>query len=225
MQGKTKVATIVAAVVHAGGIWGMTSYDLTLFAAATPANLLLCFSLLLYTQSNINRHFIVFCLCSGIIGFVVEAIGVNTGYLFGHYKYLPAMGPQWLAVPLVISINWAMTMLCCGFAVSHLRDFMNTSFSALKMPQWYRRYGLAIEAAVLATITDFILEPAAIKLGFWQWNEPGGLPPTFNYVCWFVVSLFIMLIFNTCKFSKRNSFAVYLLFIQMAFFILINNLS
>jgi putative membrane protein len=67
------------------------------------------------------------------------------------------------------------------------------------------------------------MEPIAIKLGYWKWGGNGAVP-FFNYVCWFLVSLFLLFIFHQLKFDKRNKFALHLLMIQVMFFLLLRTL-
>jgi putative membrane protein len=69
---------------------------------------------------------------------------------------------------------------------------------------------------LLATLFDWFLEPAAVKLGYWTWLQ--GSIPIFNYVCWFIISALLMLVFQQSGFKKVNQFAVNLLFIQILFF-------
>jgi bisanhydrobacterioruberin hydratase len=220
---KTDIALIITIVVHLGGLWGMTCYNTALFAKATPINLLLCFALLIYTAGPKSKSLIAFFILCYVVGFAVECIGVNTSLLFGTYNYLPAMGPQLLKVPLLIGVNWIITMYCCGVALSHLSNKLinNTNNKILGV---YKKFALPIDAAILATVFDWILEPAAIKLKFWQWQSADGFPPVYNYVCWFVISLLLMVVFNKLNFNKHNTFAVHLLMIQVLFFILINTL-
>ncbi|MFM2387844.1 MAG: hypothetical protein RL660_2601 [Bacteroidota bacterium] len=220
---KIHIALAICLIVHAGGLWGMTCYNLELFASATPLNLLLCLGLLFYTHEGKNKAFYIFCAVCFITGFTVEWIGVNTSYLFGKYNYLPAMGPQLGGVPLVIGVNWIIMMLCCGITMHHIMQFAMRHASE-KMRKFYTHYALPIDAALLATLADVVLEPAAISLKFWAWQYPDGQPPLYNYVCWFVISLCIMLLFNALHFNKHNKFAIHLLWIQVLFFVLINTL-
>jgi putative membrane protein len=76
---------------------------------------------------------------------------------------------------------------------------------------------LVIDSALIATFYDWVMEPVAVKLGFWQWLGSGNIP-ALNYYCWFGISLFIQAIFHWLPFKKHNLFAVNLLVIQILFF-------
>ena len=78
---------------------------------------------------------------------------------------------------------------------------------------------LLIDASLLATAFDYILEPAAMKLNFWQWANNNI--PWFNYSCWFIISATLLLVFNKLQFNKLNSFAIHLFIIQVLFFVAI----
>ena len=76
-----------------------------------------------------------------------------------------------------------------------------------------------VDGAGLAVLYDWILEPVALKLGYWQWE--GNEIPSGNYWGWFLVSALVLLIFRLLPFPKRNLFAVHLLLIQVMFFLLL----
>ena len=48
--------------------------------------------------------------------------------------------------------------------------------------------GQSILAGLLCTLMDFVIEPIAIKYDFWSWE--GNEIPLFNYLTWFVFSVF-----------------------------------
>jgi len=73
-----------------------------------------------------------------------------------------------------------------------------------------------INGAVLATLFDYIMEPAAVKLGFWTWNN--GNVPMMNYFTWFLISIVIMFIFRWAR-PKNHPFAINLLIVQALFFL------
>ncbi len=45
-----------------------------------------------------------------IVSWGVEALGVATGFPFGHYSYTSALQPQALGVPLLIPLAWFMML-------------------------------------------------------------------------------------------------------------------
>jgi putative membrane protein len=79
-------------------------------------------------------------------------------------------------------------------------------------------WAVIIDGALLAMMFDWLMEPVAIKLGYWTWLTDGGIP-TKNYWDWFFVSAFLMIFFRLLKFHKNNQFALHLLLIQTLFFI------
>lgn len=137
-------------------------------------------------------------------GFVVEYIGVHTGLLFGSYEYGAALGPKIGEVPLVIGVNW----FCIVVASSALLYSLRINI-ALK----------AILAGALCTGMDFLIEPVAIKLDFWDWEN--GVIPIWNYVCWFGFSAFFSFIYFSLG-KSRNKPAQSLYFIWILFFSILN---
>ena len=63
-------------------------------------------ALVIFVASRNKIDFVVFMAIAFVVGFGAEAIGVNTGYLFGDYSYGTNLGPKFLGVSLVIGINW-----------------------------------------------------------------------------------------------------------------------
>jgi bisanhydrobacterioruberin hydratase len=209
---KQQIATVIAVLFHCIGLVGILFYDATLFASLTPMNLLLSAGLLLYTQKEKNSHFFLFVTVCYVVGYLVEYLGVNHQLLFGEYRYLPAMGWQWKNI----------MMYCCGVTIQH---FLNLMWNKLKDEDEPRRanvgfFAVIIDGALLATFFDWIMEPIAVKLGYWQWLGDGSIP-MFNYTCWFVISALLMLLFRLLSFPKQNQFAVNLLLIQFMFFLIL----
>lgn len=221
LKSRTQIATALAIFFHMIGLVGMF-FNKQFFSAATPFNLLLMFLLLLYTQRNINIQFVIFMIVCFITGISVEIIGTSTGYLFGEYAYGNALGPAIKNVPFVIGINWIIIIYCSGVAVHMLLEKLSAKLETVTgAPSPAIRYFSVIsDGAMLAVFFDWIMEPAAIKLGYWQWLGNGEIP-TYNYLCWFIISMGLMGIFTFLKFEKKNIFAVNLLLIMMTFFLMI----
>ena len=221
LKSRTQIATALAIFFHMIGLVGMF-FNKEFFSAATPFNLLLMFGLLLYTQQKINIPFVIFMVVCFITGIAVEIIGTSTGYLFGEYAYGNALGPTIKNVPWVIGINWIIIIYCSGVAVHMLLEKLSAKLENVTgAPSPAVRYFSVIsDGAMLAVFFDWIMEPAAIKLGYWQWLGDGEIP-TYNYLCWFIISMGLMSVFTFLKFEKKNIFAVNLLLIMMMFFMLI----
>ncbi|MDO9376778.1 MAG: carotenoid biosynthesis protein [Ferruginibacter sp.] len=219
---KFQVATAIAIFFHLVGLVGILFLDKEFFISATPLNLLLSFALLVWTQQGKNSYFFAFLALVFCIGFAVEAIGVNTGQLFGDYSYGTVLGPKWQHAPLVIGINWIIVICCCGItthtmitqAAANLPTGTGGKISGL------RALSVIVDGATLAVIFDWLMEPVAVKLGFWTWHSGAGIP-TYNYFCWFIISAVLLTLFHFARFSKPNKFAINLLLIQSMFFLIL----
>lgn len=219
---RIQIATFIAILFHVIGLIGILFFDKTIFVQTTSLNLLLMFILILFTQNTINKSFLFFIVCCFATGILVEIIGTKTGILFGNYSYGTVLGPTFMNVPYIIGLNWFMIIYCAGISMNILLHKMVDQINTItnnKKPI-IKLLSLVIDGATLAVFFDWIMEPIAIKLGYWKWGGDGSVP-FFNYVCWFLVSLFLLFIFHQLKFDKRNKFALHLLMIQVMFFLLL----
>ncbi|MGB4844602.1 MAG: carotenoid biosynthesis protein [Ferruginibacter sp.] len=219
---KFDIATAIAVLFHTIGLVGLLYFDKTFFLAATPFNLLLSFALLLWTQQQKNQQFIIFLAACFLVGVTVEIIGINTGILFGDYTYGAVLGYKFQNVPLLIGINWFIIIYCSGISIHTLlmKAINRVASDTGKTPTALKALSVIVDGATLAVFFDWLMEPVAVKLGYWVWNGDGSIP-LFNYICWFVISLLLLTIFHFAKFSKQNKFAVNLLLIQLMFFLLL----
>ncbi len=219
---KFDIATAIAILFHTIGLVGLLFFDKDFFLAATPFNLLLSFALLLWTQTPKNKAFFIFVLACFVIGVLVEIIGVNTALLFGDYTYGYVLGPRIGNVPLIIGINWVIIIYCCGISIHTLliKAINRVATDTGKDPAALKALSVIVDGATLAVFFDWLIEPVAVKLGYWQWSGNGSIP-IFNYISWFGVSLLLLTIFHFAKFNKQNKFAVNLLLVQLMFFLLL----
>ncbi len=217
---KHQIATAIAVFFHAVGMVGLLYYDRGFFIQATPFNLLLSFALLLWTQEDKNISFFLFFGACFLTGFAAEVIGVNTGMLFGDYRYGDVLGYKAWGVPLLIGVNWFLIVYCCGISIhTLLRRLLNRLHENGGKPvPALKALSVIVDGASLAVFFDWLMEPVAVKLGYWTW---AGDIPFFNYLCWFIISLLLLAIFHRVKFSKQNKFAVHLLLIQLMFFLVL----
>lgn len=219
---KQDIATAIAVFFHAVGLTGLLYYDKAFFIAATPFNLLLSLALLLWTQKEKNAQFVLFFLACFVVGFLAEVTGVNTGILFGEYAYGDVLGYKIQQVPVLIGVNWFLIIYCCGISIHTLlmKAVNRLAAGTGEPPKTLKALSVIIDGATLAVFFDWLMEPVAVKLGYWTWGGDGSIP-FFNYLCWLGVSLLLLAVFHFTKFSKQNKFAVNLLLIQMMFFLLL----
>jgi putative membrane protein len=217
---KIKWAVSIALVFHLVGFAGILWIDQPGFVEMTPMNLMLSVLLLVWTQHEINFNFFLFATIAFITGIVTEYLGVNYQLLFGHYRYEHALGLKIGGVPLMIGMNWFMVIYCCGMTTEILLNVISNRFTNLSLPsnKPLLFFSVIIDGAFLAMFFDWLMEPVAIKLGYWTWLADGGIP-TKNYWDWFFVSAFLMIFFRLLNFPKKNQFALHLLLIQTLFFL------
>lgn len=211
-------ATLLAAVMHLAGLIGFALGYGDLFSLLTPFNLIVMLGLLLWTAPARTKLFYGFLLACCLTGLITEMIGVNTALLFGHYSYGSAFGPKILGVPFLIGVNWFVVVYASAILAVQFRKWINnisSNHGKLVYAQWLG-LSIAVDGALIATLFDFIMEPAAIRLGFWQWE--GGHIPLLNYISWFGISFLLLLLFKQDKF-KAHPFAIHLLIIQTVFFL------
>ncbi|GAB2829337.1 carotenoid biosynthesis protein [Ferruginibacter profundus] len=217
---KYQIATAIAVLFHAIGFAGIVFFKDSFILQATPVNLLLMFGLLIWTQAEKNTSFWIFVLITAAIGITVEVVGVNTKLLFGDYIYGSVLGPKIKNVPLIIGINWFITIYCCGVSVHTLlvKAIDKVSAETSTPPMALKAVSVIVDGATLAVFFDWLMEPVAVQLGYWKWAAE---IPFYNYLCWFMVAVILLAVFHFLKFNKQNKFAVHLLMIQVMFFLLL----
>jgi putative membrane protein len=139
-----------------------------------------------------------------LIAFTAEALGVNTGIIFGNYYYPDILGPQVFGVPVLVALAWEPIL----FASFYMTDILvpvnerNNGFWK-RMLIWL---GLAVIGAVATTAWDMMMDPFAVSKGWWVWRDGGpytpyiesGVPVS-NFVGWFITAFVCQLV---CRFIK-----------------------
>jgi putative membrane protein len=215
---RTMTATLLAMVMHLTGALGMIFWRRDWFLMLTPFNLLVMFLLLIWTLPEKNSKLYSLMISAFIIGTGTEMIGVKTGFLFGQYEYGNVLGVKINGVPLLIGINWFIIVYASGMLAQKLRQLFNPPCGSAGQHAFSKWLGTSviIDGAVIATIFDILMEPAAVRLGFWSWQN--GTIPLMNYLSWFMVSVVILFLMQKTPF-KIHQFAINLLIIEAIFFL------
>jgi putative membrane protein len=203
---KVIIAALILIVFYAVGFYGLmySSYQ-SFFLTLVPFNLLLTNVVLFYFHQSFSRSFGIFALVVFAVGFLAEIVGIHTALLFGHYRYGSALGCKLAEVPLLIGLNWLMLAYSAGHLTHHLAA-----------PAWAK----ALLAAGLMVTLDYFIEPVAVHLDFWQWQD--GHIPMSNFVGWLGVALVLQFYFQYSRFPKNNRLAPFVFWLQFMFFAALN---
>lgn len=207
--------------IYAVGLAGMLiPYTRYYFMLITPVNLLVVTGLLFYNHRRWDVRTVFSFTLIGILSFFIEALGVNTGLIFGEYSYGRTLGPALLNTPLMIGLNWVLLVyLCHSVSVMIFEKLPRGSAG-------FRLYGkapsllVAFTGGILMVVYDIILEPAAIQLDMWTWMGNGI--PLQNYVAWFLFSFVFILFIGLSRIDTRNKTALPLYLLQLAFFLILD---
>lgn len=204
MKSKNKIASFLLIVFYTVGVIGILGDFDEKFVLFTPFNLLLSIGLVYWTHpsDNYTPLWKLAGICF-ITGLGIEIIGVQTGLIFGSYQYGPVLGPKLLGTPLMIGVNWAMLIYGAGATINQLIPNKNI---------WLK----AILGAILMTLLDVLIEPIAIELNFWSWEN--NIVPLQNYIAWFFVALPLLGAYFHLLGKTTNKVAILLFIIQFLFF-------
>lgn len=207
MLNRTTFCSIVIVLFHMVGLYGFLMPSLeNLFISLVPFHLLLMLILLIVSGHDSSLEIITLALVVSLSGFLIEVIGVNTGFIFGSYSYRTALGIKLWDTPLMIGVNWLILVYCTGVFLEQFKLKSRFVFSAL--------------GAMILLGLDLLIEPVAMRFDYWTWS--GGNIPLQNYIGWYIVSFLLFWYFSGMDFKKENKAAIVLLFAQLSFFVVLN---
>ena len=202
MQSTEKRVVAIACIVYIVGLSGLLYQETrNQVIHLTPVNLALSLLVPLIFQRKWSAGLFLGLLCSALCGFFIEYAGVHTGLIFGNYHYGKTLGPGWEGIPYMIGMNWAMLIF-----------YVTATLSGRLRNTWLA----SLAGAFIMTFYDFIMEPAAVKMGMWYWK--GGIIPMQNYLAWFVCSFILIRVYLLITKAEKNAIATSLLIIQLLFF-------
>jgi lycopene cyclase domain-containing protein len=194
------VPTAILVILYTVGLVGLAGPWTEDLVYLTPYNLLITAGLLLW-QARPDARTWAFALLVFVSSYLVETLGVHTGVIFGTYWYGDVLGAKLFDTPLLIGVNWLILVMSVGPLVARLQ-----------LPRWQS----VLVAALIMVGVDMLIEPVAMHLGFWSWEE--DVVPLRNYIAWGVVSAFYFALFFTLPVKRENDFAAIVLGAQLCFF-------
>lgn len=174
-----------------------------LFIKLIPLALILSFAILaIFHTGKPDRKLITVSLSIYLLSYVIEAIGVNTGLIFGEYRYGAGLGIKLWNTPLIIGLNWLMLVY---LTYSVTAKYNISGFSGITV------------ASLLMVLYDIILEQVAPALDMWHWENQ--TVPLRNYAVWFILAAIFHSMFRAFNIKTRNRLAETILICQFCFFL------
>lgn len=106
----------------------------------------------------------------------IELTGVNTGFPYGEFEYQTQLGPMLLSdIPVALPVFY-FPILINAYLLAVLALGARAERLVIRYPV----------VVVLVVLLDLILDPGAVELGFWAW-EDGGIyygVPVQNFLGW-----------------------------------------
>jgi len=185
------------------GILGfLIPFTRDVFIQITPLALLLAAYLLGIYHDNWNKKTVLGFALIYLLGFSVEAVGVNTGLIFGHYSYGSGLSIELVGTPLLIGLNWLFLVYTTLAIVDMLK--IKGILSILLAP-------------LLMLAYDLVLEVVAPLMDMWSWED--NTVPLRNYIAWYLLAVLFTSILKALKIRTKNPLALVLFACQFVFFI------
>lgn len=211
-----KTTFVVIILMYLAGTIGLiTPYTQPYFKLLSPLNLWVSLILLLFFHQDFNRKFIIISVFIFFAGFLVEVAGVHTGLIFGKYWYGKTLGTQVSNVPLVIGANWLLLIYCSSIVTQNIVTSFKNRFplNSILCSTLFK----AFLSASLMVLLDYFIEPVAVHLDFWHWQDKQI--PLQNFQAWFLIAFVFSFLFAKYIILKKNTLASLLLLLQFLFFI------
>ena len=133
-----------------------------------------------------GRRAAIFFAVSAIVSYLMEDIGVTTGWIYGAYHYGEMLGPKLGPVPVLIPLAWFM-MIYPSWMVARalLEGLPRYSVAGISAH--------AVTAAIVMTAWDVEMDPGMALSGNWVWEKGGAYfgVPRHNYVGWLATTVLV----------------------------------
>ena len=140
-----------------------------------------------------NRHkisYLMIFLILGIYALLIESVSIKTGFPYSKFVYKELMGLKILdIVPWSVFFVWPMLVI---------------SAVSLSGQIFKKKIVIFFMSCILLMLLDFVFDPVATKLHFWDWQN-GGLyydVPFTNFLGWILSS--ILSVGIVLQISKSN---------------------
>ncbi len=134
-------------------------------------------------NSNGKKRGLIILGILGIYGLIIESLAIHTGFPYGDFIYNDLLGQKVFGLtPWTVAFAWPPILLLSYWFARHCTR------TDLVQKAWV----ISGITALTAMSIDLVLDPAAVYLGFWEWENPGFFygVPLVNFLGW-ILSCFV----------------------------------
>lgn len=190
----------------------MLSYAMVYFREHPKASIIAQISIimnLLYVYFSVHRSIgkikgILLITALGLFAVIIETIGLITSIPYGSFTYGEKLGFKLFQLtPWTVFFAWTPLVI--------------SSFTVIKKLGLSLVWTIVLSSCLLVAI-DLVLDPVAVKLGFWRYSNPGLYfeVPLSNYLGWMFSGIIGMVvahqIIGAPPFLAIHSLTSYLMF-------------
>ncbi len=153
------------------------------------ANVVMALPLVLGLRRAWDRRSLAGIALLALWSYLIEGIGVRTGWPYGPFQYAMGLEPLLLGiVPLALPLFWLPMILSSRLLAGRLLE-VRISTRRGSGPSDQRTAGpwaILLLSTLILVFLDGVLDPPAVGLGFWAYVEGGayyGVPAS-NYLGW-----------------------------------------
>lgn len=121
----------------------------------------------------------------GFYALLIESSALATGFPYGDFTYTDILGNKVFGLtPWTVAFAYPPILMLAYVAARNITQRFNSSHKGL----FSTRMTIVVASltALFALACDIVLDPAAVKLGFWYWDQPGWFygVPLVNFAGW-----------------------------------------
>ncbi|MBK9527446.1 MAG: isopentenyl-diphosphate Delta-isomerase [Acidobacteria bacterium] len=154
----------------------------------------------------------------GVLALVIETSAIITGFPYGHFGYSGLLGFRLFGLtPWTVFLAWTPLVLAAYAIARRLFEAKPLAVSYQLVASILR----IVLTAVLLVVFDLVLDPGAVKIGFWRY-EGGGVfygVPVSNFVGWLFSGAIAGVVLETFTLIKKPLLPAPAQMISSTFFI------
>ncbi len=118
-----------------------------------------------------TRDAVILFTVLGVLALLIETLAIITGFPYGHFGYSDLLGYRLFGyTPWTVALAWTPLVLAAYAVFGRVKSYFE---KAIAMP-------------FLLVAFDLVLDPGAVKLGFWRYETGGDFygVPISNFLGW-----------------------------------------